>query len=278
MYLLRDNANIYYEVRGEGDALILIHGVITDSGLYEQTSGILSDKFRVVIFDRRGNSRSRTSVETGKGVPAFDIDEQIEDIRALMDELEIDRAYIAGASAGAVIGHRFLCRFPERVRHLIMYEPALLGHMRKEDPVFREWAEKTEALVDAGKLNSALIRFAEHIGPADERSPSKSEESFLREMGNLEYAMKSEIPGLHSYDPGPEIIRQYADKITIAAGEKSGETVYVREARRLADMMGSSVLYYPGGHNLPYDLPEEFAVCVSGTLMLKADNSVKNRT
>ena len=269
MYLLRDNAKIYYEVCGEGDALILIHGVITDSGLFDQASRILSDKFRVVIFDRRGNSRSRTSVEAGKSVPAFDIEEQAEDIMALMDELGIDRAYIAGASAGAVIGHCFLCKYPERVRHLIMYEPALLGHMRKEDPLFREWAEKTEALVDAGKLNSALIRFAEHIGPADKRSPLKPEESFLREMGNLEYAMKSEIPGLHAYDPEPEIIKKYADMITIAAGEKSGETVYVREARRLADMMGSRVLYYPGGHNLPYDIPAEFAVCVSGTITLK---------
>jgi hypothetical protein len=73
---------------------------------------------------------------------------------------------------------------------------------------------------------------------------------------------------VYKYDPSPDEIRQYSERITIAAGEKSGDTAYVREAKRLAGIIGKKVLYYPGGHNMPYDLPEEFSVCVVGTLKL----------
>ena len=263
MYLKKENTNIYYEVRGRGDALVLIHGVITDSAMFDQTAEYLSRFYNVIWYDRRGNSRSST------GTKVFDIGQQTDDIRDLLDELGIESAYIAGASAGAVIGLDFLIKYPERVRHLIMYEPAMLGQMLKDDPEFREWSEKTEALVEAGKLNSALLRFAAHIGPADSRSPVRSEEDSLRELGNLEYAMTAEIPGLLEYDPDPGLICLHGDKITVAAGEKSGDTAYVKEAKHLAEILGKKLLYYPGGHNLPYDLSEEFAACVLGTFMLR---------
>ena len=44
--------------------------------------------------------------------------------------------------------------------------------------------------------------------------------------------------------------------------------VYVQAAIRLAAQIGKKVVYYPGGHNLPYDLPLEFAICVIGTLAI----------
>ena len=268
MYLNKDNVNIYYEVSGEGEALILIHGVVTDSSLFEQTAQILSAHFKVVTFDRRGNSRSRMKGADPDHAP-FSIAEQAEDIYDLMLELGINEAYLAGASAGGVIGEHFFEKHPEMVKHLIMYEAGMLGHMMKEDAAFREWSDRTKALVDAGKINSALLRFSQHIGPADDRSPARSPEVSERELGNVMYAFNSEIPALHSYFPDFGFLKANADKITVAAGEKSGDTAYVREAKRLADDIGKKLLYYPGGHNLPYDLPTEFAVSIMGTISLK---------
>ena len=66
-----------------------------------------------------------------------------------------------------------------------------------------------------------------------------------------------------------KVIHKHADKITIAAGERSADTAYTRAAKRLAALMGREVLYYPGGHNLSHDLPREFAACVTGTIMLQ---------
>ena len=264
MFLERECGKLYYEVKGEGKPLLLIHGVIVDAGLYEQTGEILSRYYKVICYDRRGYSRSR-----GKEPQEFHMEEQAEDILDILKVLKIEKITIAGASAGAVIGQYFMQRYPDKVEHLIMYEPAMLGRMMTEDPKFREWAEDTEELIRKRKYNMALLRFSKHIGFQDPRSPQKSEEVSMRELDNVDYAFTGEIPALLRYCPDMDSMRRLAGRITIAAGEKSGDTVYVQEANRLAKQIGTKIIFYPGGHNLPYDLPEEYAICVIGTLVLR---------
>ena len=271
MFLEKEDVSLYYEERGEGSPLILIHGVIVDAGLFSQAAGLLSSHFRVITFDRRGNSRSTLrGPEENRG---FSMEKQAEDIRDLMDFLHIDRAYILGASAGAVIGQYFMQRFPERVRHLIMYEPAMLGYMVK-DPAVRAWTEEMQEIIGKRRYNSAVLQFAKHIASFDERSPKKPGEQSLREAGNFAYALTCEFPGLLAYTPDLSFMRQNRDRITLAAGEKSGDTVYARCPRELAAELGKKALAWPGYHNLPFDLPEEFAMCVLGTLILAGTQGI----
>lgn len=263
MYLKKEDADLYYEVYGEGEPLLLIHGVIADSELYRQAAVLLSRYYKVIIFDRRGNSRS-----VCKRQMLFSMDDQAEDIKDLLDELRADRVLIAGASAGAAVGQYFQQKYPDRVKHLIMYEPALLGYLMENSEEFRQWAEGMHELVEKKKYSMAILAFQKHIGYQDPRSPQKSEEFSQRMMENFEFALTVEIPGLLQYKPDIEQLCGKADQITVAAGEKSGDTVYYRVAVELAEKMGKKPLFYPGGHNLPYDLPVEFAVCILGTLML----------
>ena len=228
MILKREFGELYYEVRGEGKPLLLIHGVIVDASLYEQTAEILSRYYKVICYDRRGYSRSKC-----KKTPEFRMEDQVKDILDILNELKIDRIIVTGASAGAVVGQYFLQKYPEKVEYLLMYEPAMLGNMMQEEETFKN-----------------------------------SEEVSLRELDNVEYAFNKEIPVLLRYYPDIDKMNQHADKITIAAGEKSEDSVYVQAAIRLAAQIGKKVVYYPGGHNLPYDLPLEFAICVIGTLAI----------
>lgn len=263
MILKKENGELYYEVSGEGAPLLLIHGVIVDAGLYEQTAKILSRYYKVICYDRSGYSRSKC-----KKNQKFSMKEQAEDILAILDVLKLEKVIVVGASAGAVIGQYFLQNHPKKVEYLIMYEPAMLGCMMLEDSGFRTWAEETKELIQKRKYNMALLRFAEHIGFQDLRSPQKTEEVSLRELSNVEYAFTEEIPALLNYYPDMDRMRLLSDKITIAVGEKSGDTAYVMAAGRLAEQIGKKVIYYPGGHNLPYDLPIEYAVCLIGTLVV----------
>lgn len=263
MFLERDCGKLYYEIYGEGEPLLLIHGIIVDAGLYEQAAHILSRYYQVICYDRRGYSRSKCEDLTG-----FHMRDQVEDILCLLDALGIEKVSIVGASAGAAIGQYFLQEYPDRVRQLIMYEPAMLGHMMEEDSDFRKWAEVIGELIEKKKYNTALLRFSEHIGSPDPRSPKKPQEVSFRELSNIEYAFTVEVPGLLTYQPDLEKMCSGAEKIIIAVGERSGNTVYVQEAYRLAEKFGKHVIIYPGGHNLPYDMDLEFAICILGTLKL----------
>ncbi len=263
MYLEKEDVSLYYEVHGEGDPLLLIHGLVVDGDLFRETTEILARRFRVITFDRRGNSRSRLKTEQ-----PFDVQKQAEDVKDLLDHLGIQDTFIAGASGGAVIGQAFLCSYPERVRHLIMYEPAILGYLIDEQEV-RTWVAEMQDLIDRRRYNTALLKFARHIRSFDDRSHRRPEEMAHREMGNQIYALTTEFPGFVSYKPDMEKLRQYVDKISVAVGEKSGDTVYAKGAEKMSMEIGRHNLYYPGFHNLPYDLPWEFAVSVTGTLAIQ---------
>ena len=262
MYLEKEDVSLYYELQGEGDLLILIHGVIVDADLYSSAARLLSRYFRVLTYDRRGNSRS-----VCKGEPHFNMEDQIQDLLDLMSAAQADTTYIVGTSAGALVGEYFLEKYPQKVRHLIMYEPAIMGFL-DDMPNVHAWTNKMKKLIEDHKYNSAIMQFVHTITSYDERSPTKSPEEAKREMGNHEYALTKEFPEMAAYHPDIEKMREAADKITLAMGEKSTDPVYIQGLARLAQAVGKDVLFYPGFHNLPYDLPREFAVNVLGTLML----------
>lgn len=261
MFLEKEDVSLYYEVMGEGDPLILIHGLVVDSELYKTAAELLAKYYRVVIYDRRGNSRSICKKER-----VFSMEKQVEDLRDLMDALNIESAYIFGASAGGVVGQSFMLHYPERVRHLIMYEPAVLGEMLVI-PEVQEWVEVMLDKIRRRKFSSAILTFAKHINSFDIRSPRRTMEISRREMGNHEYALTQEFIGLMDYHPDRKKFEAMADRITISAGEKSEGTVYYHAAQHIAEDLGKNPIYYPGYHNLPYDLPMEFAVNLAGTLM-----------
>lgn len=269
MFLEKQDVSLYYEVRGEGETLILVHGMIVDAGLYENAARLLSRYYKVVTFDRRGNSRSRLKDDPA---PQFSIDAQAEDIRDLMDAVGAEQAYIAGASAGAVIGQYFLCKYPERVKYLIMYEPAMLGLLASEDQGAAEWIAEIKDLIARNKINTTLLKFSQSIGEPDDRSPAKTQEAAVRELDNVEFCFKNEFSRLIDYIPDLEELKKHRDIISVATGEKSAGTRYEKQAKVMAQLLDKEPVYYPGGHNLPYDLPKEFAICVLGTLKFEQEN------
>lgn len=263
MLLNRKDFSLYYEVRGEGDPLLLIHGVIVDGGLFEESAKLLAQKYKVILFDRRGNSRS---VFYEKKERQFSMDEQADDIEALLEELGVQKAFVFGASAGAAIGQFFVQKYPERVRHLIMYEPACLRLIIDREPDLQTWVEKIEGMIAKKRFNRALLEFSGSIGAPDPAGRTKSAEVSMREYGNIEYAMTVELPGTLHYLPDLESMRSMREKITLAMGTLNSETVYHRIAPELSRQTGVPLVTYPGTHNFPFEQPELFADGVSRTL------------
>lgn len=262
MIFLKDETFIYYEVQGEGQPLLLIHGVIVDSWLYENTAKILSKHYKVITYDRRGGSRSQCTEKA-----SFDMDAQISDVKDLLDMLGIEKTIICGASAGAVVGQYFMQCYPERVEKLIMYEPPLVS-LLDDDGESAKWVAMMEDLIARKKYNTATLRFMQSIGSTDERAPKKPDEVAMREMYNIQPFLQNEYSVFLRYVPDIEKCKSMVDKIIVAVGEKSGDGPYAVAAKKFAEIIGAKLLYYPGYHNLPADLPQEFAVCVMGTLML----------
>ncbi|MGG1674525.1 alpha/beta fold hydrolase [Neobacillus sp. NRS-1170] len=111
------NANgidLYYEVHGEGEPLLLIMGLSLNSKSWFRTLPALSEHYKVIIFDNRGVGLS------GKPNTPYSIDLMAEDTNAVLDAAGVESAHVYGISMGGMIAQRFAIKYPEKVRSLIL--------------------------------------------------------------------------------------------------------------------------------------------------------------
>ena len=112
-------AELYYEVRGRGPAVLLIAGATGDAGHFEQAADDLASEHTVITYDRRGNSRSRPAGPTT-------LDQQADDAAALLPHVGVAAAVVFGTSGGAIIALKLAIRAPELVHHVIVHEPPFM--------------------------------------------------------------------------------------------------------------------------------------------------------
>lgn len=113
-------AMLYYEMRGSGPVLLMIHGGNGDAESYP-IADRLSDRYTVVTYDRRGHSRSRLEDPNEK----YRVSAHSDDASRLLAALTDEPAYVFGCSSGAVIGLDLAVRHPEQIRMLVAHEPPI---------------------------------------------------------------------------------------------------------------------------------------------------------
>jgi len=111
---LPTGANLYYEVQGEGEPLVLIPstGFSAEAGKPSQLP--LADSTKLVLHDPRGCGRSVAAQQV------YTINQMANDVVALLDHLEIPAAHLCGHSMGGRIALEMTLNFPGRVKSLIM--------------------------------------------------------------------------------------------------------------------------------------------------------------
>lgn len=109
-----NNTNLYYEVIGEGPALIFTHGASLNYQQWDKQVIKFKDNYKVITWDVRGHGNS--SLPEGSVNP----DDFSTDLIGLMDYLKIDTAVLCGLSMGGHISLQTAIKYPERVKGLIL--------------------------------------------------------------------------------------------------------------------------------------------------------------
>jgi 3-oxoadipate enol-lactonase len=112
----------YYEVGGEGELVVLLHGALASADLMEAPATGLASGFRALRLDRRGCGR--TTPPTDGPVP---LPEEADDLLALMDWFSADKAHFLAHDEGADVALEFALRNPGRTGSLALLAPALEG-------------------------------------------------------------------------------------------------------------------------------------------------------
>jgi pimeloyl-ACP methyl ester carboxylesterase len=106
--------NLYYEVHGEGQPLLLIIGYGSNSGHWFVILPHLAGRFKVIISDNRGTGRS------DKPDIPYTAEMMTGDAIALLDAAGVGAAHVFGISMGGMIAQELVLRHPGRVKKLIL--------------------------------------------------------------------------------------------------------------------------------------------------------------
>ncbi len=242
---------IWYEINGQGEPLVQLPGGALGLRNFSRVTPVLARHFQVVDFDVVG---------TGKSTPTplgYTLQDWTNDLRNLMDVLEIPRANLHGTSTGGLTALQFASQYPERVMKVV-----LVGVVARYDTALRLNRKVAKALAANVGMEAVAEMTAQEVLTRD----------FLDspEAGPLLEEMRSTFGGLspESYiatleacenvDLGPDLSRVTAPTLVIngeystvspvnmgpkgiggrgiAEGVLNGRLVVIKRARHLVMM------------------------------------------
>ncbi len=109
-----NGVNIYYEVAGQGPALVFVHANPFDRRLWTYQVARFSQRFTTINVDIRGYGFS------DKPTTPFSLEDMADDVASVMKREGVDRAIIAGCSVGSGIGLLFGLDRPEMTEALVL--------------------------------------------------------------------------------------------------------------------------------------------------------------
>jgi pimeloyl-ACP methyl ester carboxylesterase len=219
-----NGVNLYYEVTGRGEPLLLVHGSWGDHHEYDQVVSPLAAQFRVVTYDRRGHSAS--------GPAAGSVRDDIADAAALIEHLELGPTHVFGACSFVPLW--LAARRPDLVRTAAVHEPALFSLLPDGAPEPPAAEKLAVELIRAERHEEAARTFFEQIvmGPGGwaflpppardafiTNAPTFAEERRDPDSATIdvEALAASRVPVLitHGHDGDP-VFRAVADHIAAA--------------------------------------------------------------
>lgn len=129
------NAQLAGERAGTGNPLVFLHAGVADKRMWQPQIAAFNKDHQTIAYDRRGFGKTTTPDE------AFS---NVEDLQAVLDQLDIESTALIGCSQGGRVAIDFALANPKRVNALVLISPAISGA-----PAPQTFSPEIEKLVDA---------------------------------------------------------------------------------------------------------------------------------
>jgi pimeloyl-ACP methyl ester carboxylesterase len=139
---------------------VLLHGFPETGDAFAQVAAHLGKRYRLIVPDLRGAGLSERSPS------GYEKKTLATDVRALLDQLKIDRAHVIGHDIGARIAYAFAVQYPERLLSLTVAEAFIEGLAgTTQFKLLAPGNPRTQHFARFAKVDEAL---AEHQGKEEE--------------------------------------------------------------------------------------------------------------
>ena len=217
-----DGLELEYEVRGSGDAVVLIHwGVCALWGEPLLAQPALADRHRLLRYHRAGFAGSDRVAGT------IGIADHAAHCAGLMRGLGIERAHVVGHSSSAVIALQLALDFPEAVQTLALMEPARPVPPTEEQAQFvRDFVAPAIQRHRAGDAPGAVDTFARGVfgpgyrGPLERGLPG----AFDGAVADADAFFAQELPALQAWSFTPQDANRIDQPVLAVRGERTAPT------------------------------------------------------
>ena len=243
-----NGTRLYYEAAGRGPAVVLIHGGLVDSRMWDAQMKPLSKHFRVVRYDIRGYGRS--PAPTAEYWPH-------EDLRALLDYLKIGRATVVGLSLGGIVAADFALEYPARVARLVLVDSGLRGDKQPPDPKAAN-ARRVGASEGPEKYFEAFTQADMLAGLRDRPAAREAMHRMMVDNYKADAYIRKGLPQSPE-PPTIERLEQIKAPTLVVVGSLDGKNL-----QNIADTLATRIpsarkVTIPGAsHHPPVETPKEF--------------------
>lgn len=263
--VMTEGDELYYEVRGQGQPLLMIAPGGGDGWQYSFVADILADEYKVILYDRRANGRS-----TMNDPQNFEISQQSRDAVAVLNAVGEKSAFIFGNSSGAVIALDMAKTQPESVRAVVVHEapiPRMLPNAKKWQHFFA--SVNLTAFRFGPTLAAIQFMFGAKL-PVGQLIKATKGVNIHREQSSEHYISskdativltKLELLPVTNYLPDVERIKKNQVKVIMGVGEwaLNKEAWYAQAAQILSDKLRCELVIFPGHHGSFMDMPVKWA-------------------
>jgi 3-oxoadipate enol-lactonase len=247
-----NGARLYYEVAGEGHPLVLIHGGLVHSGLWDEQLDAFAEHFMVVRYDARGYGRSGLPPE-----PHY----HYRDLRDLLRFLGIGSAHLIGLSMGGGVALELALEHPEMASSLVLVGAGIEGYPYSDETARK--LEEIEAAYERGDKERAVELSLRAWTDGPRRTPEQTDPS-ARERVRRMTAHNFALPEIEAEERslGVSVLSRLAE-VRVPTLVVSGEED-VGEILEIGDLLAGGIenaekAYIPdSAHHLPLEKPAEF--------------------
>ncbi len=255
MILHTADADLFYEVRGSGPDVVLLHPFPCAHEFWLPLVEALESRFRFILPDLRGLGRS----QTGEG-PAT-MARHAADLLGLCDALKLRRVIFGGCSIGGYILFELWRRQPERFRALLLADTKSPA----DTPSEREARLKmAEAVLERGPQTILDALLSRLLGETTRRNrPDIAAAARALMARNTAQGLSAVQRGMAERPDSTATLRTISVPTMVMGGEEDMLTPRLEMERLANGIPGAELrILLHAGHLAAFEQPEEFLLAV----------------